>query len=58
MTIGPVVSEPIRLIKINTDDRQTEMGDLFCRTLGLRKRVENLKVTICTFPLLALGKQK
>ena len=46
--VGPIVSEITCLIKIDTDDRQTETGDLFFQTLGVMKRRENMKAAICS----------
>ena len=51
-TIGLVVSEIMCLIKIRTDgrqtaiqsDRQTEMKDIFLRTLGVMKGREHIKL--------------
>ena len=49
-TIGRVVSKITRLIKMDTDtrqtDRQMETGDCFFRTVGVMKRRENIKVAI------------
>ena len=44
-TIDLVISEIICLIKIRTDDRQPETGDLFFRTLETTNRQENIKTT-------------
>ena len=52
-TIGPVVSEIICPVKMDTDrqtarqtDRQMETGDHFFRTLKVMTRRENMKVAI------------
>ena len=48
ITISPIVSEIICLTTIHVDggptDRETEIGDLFFRTLEVMTRRENMKV--------------